>query len=857
MRRIYYGEGLFLNEQYQIFSEHLEKEFQLLLMENHGVGIIGGYYEDGLPICMVSELSLEMLGYQSIEEFEEHTGKMLMRIICPSSNETFSEEKFEKWSGMMETHMYTARGERFWVRSVKHEHTSYDGRALWLISICNMQELFEAECAIVEANQKLEDANKQIRAQLDTFANGINGGYMISREDKQFSIAYVSQNVARNQGYTVEEFLDSCMGSALGNVYPPDRSEVLFALTHQLKRKDSYSMKYRVICKDGSVKWVFDSGKRGKDRDGNPVIQSLIMDINDSEQMNMMYRQERRQYRDAITHDCEYSFSVDLTSGYLEDSFEMKNGENPIRLLGLRLPVRFDDYLERVKTVLKSVYTDGRALEDVTTANLLQCYQMGIRKCEYDYWDIHQNKYVRATVLMSAREENGHICAIIVGRDISKQIREVENYHKEMQMANSRLECQKKELEQAYQEANLANSAKSDFLARMSHDIRTPINGILGLIEMSDRYPNDVEKLKENREKERGAVKQLLMLVNDVLDMSKLESGEVELIEEPFNLNEQMKHCLELIEMQAYKREVRIVNRTPEGLRNADVIGSATYVNRILTNILSNSVKYNRIGGQIFIAMEELAQVEFAGREESRKIWVRFLIEDTGIGMSEEFQQKMFEPFTQENDASGERTHAGTGLGMAIVKKLTEKMGGTIEVHSRKHMGSVFDVRIPFVIDPNGGEEQKEAGEQANAGIRGKKLLLVEDNELNQEIARFMLTEAGAEVDSVWNGAEAVEIVRESLGRAELEKWRREKSGKYDAILMDVMMPVMNGYEASREIRKLEKKAGIHTPIIAMTANAFVEDIVRCREAGMDEHIAKPLEVEKLITVLAKYVKKG
>lgn len=826
-------------------------------MENHGVGIIGGYYEDGLPICMVSELSLEMLGYQSIEEFEEHTGKMLMRIICPSSNETFSEEKFEKWSGMMETHMYTARGERFWVRSVKHEHTSYDGRALWLISICNMQELFEAECAIVEANQKLEDANKQIRAQLDTFANGINGGYMISREDKQFSIAYVSQNVARNQGYTVEEFLDSCMGSALGNVYPPDRSEVLFALTHQLKRKDSYSMKYRVICKDGSVKWVFDSGKRGKDRDGNPVIQSLIMDINDSEQMNMMYRQERRQYRDAITHDCEYSFSVDLTSGYLEDSFEMKNGENPIRLLGLRLPVRFDDYLERVKTVLKSVYTDGRALEDVTTANLLQCYQMGIRKCEYDYWDIHQNKYVRATVLMSAREENGHICAIIVGRDISKQIREVENYHKEMQMANSRLECQKKELEQAYQEANLANSAKSDFLARMSHDIRTPINGILGLIEMSDRYPNDVEKLKENREKERGAVKQLLMLVNDVLDMSKLESGEVELIEEPFNLNEQMKHCLELIEMQAYKREVRIVNRTPEGLRNADVIGSATYVNRILTNILSNSVKYNRIGGQIFIAMEELAQVEFAGREESRKIWVRFLIEDTGIGMSEEFQQKMFEPFTQENDASGERNHAGTGLGMAIVKKLTEKMGGTIEVHSRKHMGSVFDVRIPFVIDPNGGEEQKEAGEQANAGIRGKKLLLVEDNELNQEIARFMLTEAGAEVDSVWNGAEAVEIVRESLGRAELEKWRREKSGKYDAILMDVMMPVMNGYEASREIRKLEKKAGIHTPIIAMTANAFVEDIVRCREAGMDEHIAKPLEVEKLITVLAKYVKKG
>lgn len=855
-------------------------------MENHGVGIIGGYYEEGLPICMVSELSVHMLGYESIEEFEKHTGKQLMKILCPNPNEVFSETEFAKWSGTMKTHMYTATGERLWVRIVKKEHISYDGRTIWLISICNMQELFEAECEIVDINQKLEEANARIMAQLDTFANGINGGYVICREDRQFSIIYVSRNVAANQGYTGKEFLDACMGSMLGNVYPPDRSEVLFSLMHQLRQKDSYSVKYRVICKDGSLKWVLDSGKRGRDEHGNPVIQSLIMDVNESEQMNLMYRQERRQYRDAITHDCEYSFSVDLTNGYIETEYAMKNGENPIRLLGLKLPLRFNDYLDRVKQVLKSVYTDGRALEEVTTETLLQSYQQGIRKCEYDYWDIRQNKYVRATVLMSEKETNGHICAIVVGRDISSQIREVENYHKEMHAANIRLERQKKELEQAYREANLANAAKSDFLARMSHDIRTPINGILGLIEMSDRYPDDVEKLKENREKERAAVRQLLMLVNDVLDMSKLESGEIELLEEPFNLNDQMRHCMEVIGVQAQKRSVTIVNRTPDGIRHPQLIGSATYVNRILTNIFSNSVKYNRIGGQIFVAVEERTngqdaaewQDDAAGEpgkreqkwrelprgqktpERQEKIWVRFLIEDTGIGMSEEFQQKMFEPFTQENEAG--RMHAGTGLGMAIVKKLIEKMGGTIEVHSRKYMGSAFDVRIPFLPNPDADRQSEESQarlwrEQENpgdgvSGIRGKKILLVEDNELNQEIAKFMLTEAGAEIESVWNGEEAVETVRRSLMENE-----KQGSRRYDAILMDIMMPVMNGLEAARAIRELERERDVHTPIIAMTANAFVEDIVKCREAGMDEHIAKPLEIDKLLAALAKYVKKG
>ncbi len=222
------------------------------------------------------------------------------------------------------------------------------------------------------------------------------------------------------------------------------------------------------------------------------------------------------------------------------------------------------------------------------------------------------------------------------------------------------------------------------------------------------------------------------------------------------------------------------------------------------------------------------------------KVSVRFTIEDTGIGMSEEFQKRMFDPFTQENE-SVHGKYTGTGLGMAIVKRLTDKMNGTIEVSSKKNKGTCFAVTIPFRVD--GKHKEKEIKEQTE--IHGKRLLLVEDNELNQEIAQFLLTEAGAVVDIAWNGKEAVEAVREA-----------DRNGKkYDAVLMDVMMPVMNGYEATRAIRSMEAESAheIRTPIIAMTANAFAEDAARCREAGMDAHIAKPLDINRILNVISRY----
>lgn len=416
--------------------------------------------------------------------------------------------------------------------------------------------------------------------------------------------------------------------------------------------------------------------------------------------------------------------------------------------------------------------------------------------------------------------------------------KEIIHINEKLGLANLELEQQKMELQRAYAQANMANRAKSEFLARMSHDIRTPINGILGLLEMSDRYSEDTERLKENREKEKTAVKQLLMLLNDVLDMSKLESGETELVQEPFNVNELIGHCLKIVYAQAEECRVQIQNRTPEGIESPYVIGSYTHVSQILTNILSNAVKYNKPGGNIFVDIREIFR-------DNEKVSIRFTVEDTGIGMSEEFQKRMFEPFTQENEAVRGK-YTGSGLGMSIIKRLTEKMSGSIEVRSKKGEGTVFAVTIPFRID--GKQPEPETTEETEpVEIHGKRLLLVEDNELNQEIAQFLLTEAGAVVDIAWNGKEAVESVRTA----------HRKGEKYDVILMDIMMPVMNGYEATREIRRMEQESAqeIHTPVIAMTANAFAEDAARCREAGMDAHVAKPLDINRIISVIDRYVR--
>ena len=394
----------------------------------------------------------------------------------------------------------------------------------------------------------------------------------------------------------------------------------------------------------------------------------------------------------------------------------------------------------------------------------------------------------------------------------------------------------KAELLRAAKKAEAANEAKTEFLQRMSHDIRTPINGICGMINVADYYADNMEKQTECRAKIKEASHLLLELINEVLDMSKLESDEVVLEDIPFNLNSIFEEILGVIEHMAAEQNIRIIWEEKE-VTHWNLIGSPVHVKRILMNILSNAVKYNKENGYVYISCREIPSKQTAMPT------LEFVCRDTGIGMTEAFQKRIFEPFAQEH--AGSRTKfAGTGLGMPITKKLVEKMGGTISFESKEGTGTTFVIRIPFQIDAD-MKDRNETEEKTETSIQGLHVLLTEDNELNMEIAEFVLQNEGAVVTKAWNGQKAVDIFRKS------------RPGEFDAILMDIMMPVMNGYEAAKMIRSLDREDAKVIPIIAMTANAFTEDKMRAKEAGMDEHIAKPVDGKLLVKVINELVKRN
>ena len=390
----------------------------------------------------------------------------------------------------------------------------------------------------------------------------------------------------------------------------------------------------------------------------------------------------------------------------------------------------------------------------------------------------------------------------------------------------------KKELEKSAREAKKANIAKTEFLQRMSHDIRTPINGIRGMVEVGDYYKDNLVKQAECRKKIWEASGFLLELINEVLDMGKLESEEVILEERSFNFFELFKEIRMVIEKQAKERGIQIVVHKYRVIHE-NLIGSPLHVKRVVMNILTNAIKYNKDNGKIIMEFQEV-------QEDQDTVRIQFKCKDTGIGMSESFQKKIYEPFAQEK-AWARTVYGVTGLGMPITKSLVEKMGGTISFESEQDVGTTFDIEIPFQIDHNKQCEEHKKKEVKETSIKGVNVLLAEDNELNMEIAEFVLESAGAKVIKAFNGKEALEIFKAS------------EQGEIDVILMDVMMPVMDGLEAARYIRRSNKENARDIPIIAMTANAFTEDRRRVLEAGMNEHLAKPLESEVLIEMIAKY----
>ena len=387
------------------------------------------------------------------------------------------------------------------------------------------------------------------------------------------------------------------------------------------------------------------------------------------------------------------------------------------------------------------------------------------------------------------------------------------------------------QLKDAARKAESANRAKTEFLQRMSHDIRTPINGIRGMVEIGNHYSEDLAKQAECRRKIWDASTLLLELVNEVLDMGKLESGEIVLEKVPFDLPQLLDETCTVLEKQAAERGIRI-RRRPMEVEHTKLIGSPLHVKRLLMNILSNAVKYNKDNGRVTLECTELPG-------EGDTVQIRFVCADTGIGMSDEFQERLYEPFSQEK--SGPRsTYGGTGLGMAITKSLVDRMGGTITFRSEKDVGTAYTITLPFDIDPSAAPAAAEQHREANLSVlQGAKVLLAEDNALNIEIAEFFLQEVGVRVTRAVDGRQAVEAFAAS------------PEGFYDAILMDVMMPVMDGCDAARAIRALDRPDAKTVPIFAMTANAFAEDRQKALAAGMTDHLTKPLDRIVMLQALA------
>ncbi len=505
-----------------------------------------------------------------------------------------------------------------------------------------------------------------------------------------------------------------------------------------------------------------------------------------------------------------------------ERTYELLKGHDLVqKILGQK--GKIDDVMERLPTAFAAPegrekyreFLDFDTLEErLRNTNSVSIEFMGAN-----------GEWRLSRFIVKSRDAQGNVVDVLyVARDITEE--------------KSRELMYQKQLKASMEDAQRANLSKTAFLRRMSHDIRTPLNGIVGMIHIAEKHNNDVVKLQECRQKILQSTDYLQNLINNVLDISKLESGSLVLEHKSFDLAELLSNNLTVVAMSAYENGVRFEGGVEAStIRHRYLIGSPIHLSRVLMNLSSNAIKYNHFHGTVNVHCEELS-------DDGNMAVFQFVCSDTGLGMSKEFQKHAFDVFAQEGKQST-TTFSGSGLGLSIVKDIVELMGGTIELESEENVGSTFTVTVSFEIDHlvENNDSQKDSCPQS-MDLSGKWVLLVEDNAINMEIAHAILEEEHLNITEAKNGKEALEIFQNS------------RMDEYDVIIMDVMMPVMDGLEATKAIRELEREDAKKIPIIAMTANAFEEDRKACLDAGMDEHIAKPIDIEKLRAVILSVLNK-
>ncbi len=628
----------------------------------------------------------------------------------------------------------------------------------------------------------------------------------IYRNSRQLGLDWA---VHFKDGYqaAIERYISKC-------VVPQDQ-ERLRAMTKkdyvlaQLRAKKKFSVRYQVRDNFSALKYLEIHFSATEKTAAENCAIFAQRDVNAVVEQEEKYKLEARQSLENILEGARTGiWTIELEEG---------------------CPPRM--YTDRTMRLLLGVPDDIRPEE---------CYQRWFSRIDPDYVEMVEESVEE--MLKSGRSEvvypwnhpkMGKIyvrCGGVPDKTFKKPGVSLNGYHQDITDTMVTKRKQEQAIMELLEKVRWANSAKTEFLSHMSHDLRTPINGILGMLSILEKSQDDPERRRDCHKKIRVSTEHLLSLVNDVLQISNLERGRPAAVEEPFDLYDTLEDCITILSPLAEEREIRL-ELEESSLRHNRVVGNPLYLKQILMNVIDNALRYNRPHGAVFVRAEETGF-------QNGTVRCRFVIEDTGIGIGEDFKAHIFEPFTQEHQ--GARTnYNGVGLGMSIVKKLVDQMKGTVAVDSQVGKGSLVQITLPLQADQawTACPAQEEGSVQAN--IAGMHVLLVEDNEINSEIVEFMLRDAGAEVVTAGDGKAAVDAFEASA------------PGAFDCVLMDLMMPVMSGYEAARVIRALDRADARTVPIIALSANAFEEDIALAKDAGMDAHLAKPVDIHKMFQVMS------
>lgn len=991
-KRWFYKEELFFTTEETDLGDVNQDKIIELLGRNVAVGVVGGFYEEDFPVYFISSFALNNMG-MTYEQFMEKTGGSYLNLVYEPDQNVFTKVLFPGEEEKREYRVINGEGEPVWVREIRMESTASSGRKIWISAVRLIDEEYRDSQLSYEAFRMLRDSYFRI-SEINLNKNNIVDLKFVESEaleverlngDYRMTIASCAQNHVDEKDRV--NFANIMSVENLKKVFMDSSVPIHFSYLRLVEGEWKWVQTNLVPVENFSednarIMWYVKNITEEKAKETEMMNQmlrknaELVQTKKELEAANRKIQESNRklrrtlsveeQYRQAIVSEAVLVFNVNVTRNLIEEEFyEIVDGqmEPVLARMGMQAPCNADDFFlswskERVFPVDREVY-----VQTVNTRHLLESYERGENELIIEIeasGSGEQPMVLRHTILLTKDGVSGDILALNNAKDIT----EVRRKDRETKRA----------LLDAYEAADRANCAKMDFLSKMSHDIRTPMNAIIGMTAIAGTKLHDPDGMEECLAKVSAASKHLLSLINEVLDMSRIESGALTLDEEDFNLLNIIDSMVNMLSDAAREKRQKIEFRA-HGVQNTNVRGDARRLQQVFANVISNSIKYTQEGGAISIEITEKAsQQEHVGCYE-------FIFKDNGVGMTEEFLQHIYDPFERADDVRTSKIQ-GTGLGMTISRNIVQMMGGDIQIESELGIGTIVTITVPLKYQVPGVVNRKDltgrtvlvvddspfAGETTNVllsnlGMRGewvqsgeealdymkdkrrkgedvfavlldvnmpgmngmetakeirrqegmeipiilvsahewvdleaearmagvntfirkpfdktrlltafrnfipketvkpsggtgtleqigeadysdKRILVVEDNDLNREIATEILSMTGAAVEAAENGKEAVDMVLVS------------EEGYYDLILMDLQMPVMNGYEATTALRALEREDTKKIPIVAMTANAFLEDIQQSKACGMNEHMSKPLDVDQLQRMLARWLSK-